>query len=312
MKHTILLVEDNPADCALIRRAFEKAKLSAGLFRAKDGDDAVDYLDGSGDYQDRVQHPLPSLILLDIKLPRRSGFEVLSWIRRDPRPLRRMPVVMLTSSRHSVDINRAFELGANAYTVKPDTNAELVELLESIKHFWLQTNEFPVTAADTSAAANAQRPPLVSSERTILLIEDERTDALLTTRALTKAGFEGKVDHAQDARTALEMLARAGLTGKLPSVILLDLKLPGMSGFEFLDTLRRSPGLKQIPVVVLAGAHDSETVNRAYERGANSYLVKSPHPDEVTRLMLFMQQYWLTMNQSAFGQNPRAPRDRHV
>ena len=88
MIQTILFVEDDASDSALIRRAFEKAGIADGLIRAKDGDDAVAYLDGSAPYQDRIANPLPCLVLLDIKLPRRSGFEVLSWIRRDPRPLR--------------------------------------------------------------------------------------------------------------------------------------------------------------------------------------------------------------------------------
>jgi len=300
---TVLLVEDDSADSQLIRRAFEKADFGMSLMRAKDGDDAVAYLDGIERYEDREQYPLPCLVLLDIKLPRRSGFEVLSWIRRDPRPLRRMPVVMLTSSQHTVDINRAYELGANAYTVKPETNAKLVELLGSLKEFWIEKNEFPVMAQGpqfpaTQTDAQANRDLV----RRILLVEDERTDALLITRAFTRAGFPGVVEHAPDGRLALEWLDKQiamGIPSLLPSLVLLDMRLPGMSGLELLDAIRSRRELKRVPVVVLASAQDAETVNRAYERGANSYLVKSANPDDVGRLIQFVQQYWLIVNRGS-------------
>lgn len=307
MNHTILLVEDDAADCMLIRRAFDKAEFGASLVRAKDGDEAVAYLDGTQPYQDREQYPLPSLLLLDIKLPRRSGFEVLSWIRRDPRPLRRTPVVMLTSSSHSADINRAYELGANGYTVKPDTSAQLLELLLSVKGFWLQNNQYPITYSSQLATSKASAPASETQQRSILLVEDERSDATLIRRALVRAGFAGAIEHALDAQLALAWLKRYREAGSLPSLVLLDLKLPGMSGFELLDEIRKSPDLRQIPIVVLAASSDADTINRAYERGANSYLVKSPDPDEVNRLMLFLQQYWLHINQNAVGRPPSTP-----
>jgi len=300
MIQTILFVEDDASDSALIRRAFEKAGIADGLIRAKDGDDAVAYLDGSAPYQDRIANPLPCLVLLDIKLPRRSGFEVLSWIRRDPRPLRRIPVVMLTSSRHSVDVNRAYELGANAYAVKPDTSAKLIELIQSIKTFWMQQNEFPITASAHPSSPPPQHHGPESQSRTILLIEDERSDAMLIKRALTRAGFAGEVEHALDGNLGLAWLRRNAENGNLPSLVLLDLKLPGISGFEVLEEIRRSSQTRQIPIVVLAASNDVGTINSAYERGANSYLVKSPDPDEVNRLMSFLQHYWLHVNKNAF------------
>jgi CheY-like chemotaxis protein len=306
MNHTILLVEDDAADSTLIRRAFEKAEFDAKLVRAKDGDDAVSYLDGAGHYHNREEHPLPSLVLLDIKLPRRSGFEVLSWIRRDPRPLRRLPVVMLTSSRHSVDINRAYELGANAYMVKPDTSAELLELVQAVKKFWLGANEYPITSAGPNDAPQRQPQSSSAQERTILLVEDERSDAMLIMRALNRAGFAGAIEHALDGNVALAWLQRHSEHESLPSLVLLDLKLPGMSGFELMEEIRRTPNLRQVPIVVLASSTDADTINRAYERGANSYLVKSPDPDAVNRLMTFLQQYWLNVNQHALRHVPMA------
>ncbi|MGC2639445.1 MAG: response regulator [Acidobacteriaceae bacterium] len=301
MNQIVLLVEDDLADSKLIRRAFDKAEVTARLVRARDGDDAVAYLDGTGPYTDRDEHPSPTLVLLDIKLPRRSGFEVLSWIRRDMRPLRRTPVVMLTSSRHAVDINRAYELGANAYTVKPDTQADMVRLLGAIQSFWIQCSEAPLVASAVSGTGDAPGArPRHSAPRRILLIDDDPADAALITRAFDRAQFAGSIEHMLNARAGLEWLRRRialGDPAEFPGLVLLDLKLPGMSGLEFLGEMRSMHELRQVPVVVLATAHDAETINRAYEQGANSYLVKTPDPDEVSRLIQFVKQYWLSVNQ---------------
>ncbi len=304
MSQTVLLVEDDTADSKLIRRAFDKAQVSARLVRAKDGDDAVAYLDGAGPYIDREEHPSPTLVLLDIKLPRRSGFEVLSWIRRDTRPLRRTPVVMLTSSRHAVDINRAYELGANAYTVKPDTHAEMIRLLGSIQAFWIDHSEPPlITSPEVAAMGKATAAsPRSGHPRRVLLIEDEPSDAALITRAFDRIQFGGSIEHMLNAKAGLEWLRRlidVGDPTEFPSLVLLDLKLPGMSGLDFLDEMRNLPELRQIPIVVLATAHDAATINRAYEHGANSFLVKTADPDEINRLIQFVQQYWLSVNQSS-------------
>src|SRR4051794_4798880 len=138
----ILLAEDNPDDVALIERAFIKAKLQTPLQVVPDGDAAVAYLSGAGPYSDRAQFPLPTLLLLDLKLPRRSGFDVLSWVRDHP-ALRRLPVVVLTSSREGVDINRAYELGANSYLTKPVRFENLLEMMRTLDAYWLRMNEKP-------------------------------------------------------------------------------------------------------------------------------------------------------------------------
>ena len=139
----ILLVEDDPADARLIQRAFEKASLGARITRIPNGDDAVDYLAGNEPFDNRNNYPLPAIILLDIKLPRRSGFEVLRWLRSRKDGLQRIPVVMLTSSRHSVDVNRAYDLGANSYLTKPDTNEQLTKMLSTVDQYWMSYNEQP-------------------------------------------------------------------------------------------------------------------------------------------------------------------------
>ena len=143
--HTILIVEDNPTDVMLIRRALARLKIANPVQVIADGDRAVDYLSGHDDYADRMQFPLPALILLDLKLPRRSGLEVLEWLRRQE-GLRRMPVVMLTSSRQSDDVNRAYDLGANSYLVKTVEFDGLQEMLGTINTYWIDWNEKPDVA----------------------------------------------------------------------------------------------------------------------------------------------------------------------
>ena len=139
----ILLIEDDSTDAMLVRRALEKTGLDFKLARAKHGDEAIDYLSGVAPFDNRANHPFPNVILLDIKLPRRTGFEVLDWIRSQSADLSRIPVVMLTSSKQTVDLNRAYDLGANGYMTKPDTTRQLEEMLADFKKFWLRWNEPP-------------------------------------------------------------------------------------------------------------------------------------------------------------------------
>lgn len=139
---SVLLVEDNPDDVALIQRAFRKANIANPLRIVTDGEQAVAYLAGRGEYADRARHPLPVLVLLDLKLPKRSGHEVLAWLRSQ-QGLRRLPVAVLTSSREAADVNRAYDLGANAYLQKPVGFEALHELVRTLNLFWLILNEKP-------------------------------------------------------------------------------------------------------------------------------------------------------------------------
>ena len=139
---TILLVEDDPNDVLLIRRALRNAMIANPLREVADGDEAIAYLSGVDGYGDRDAHPLPALVLLDLKLPRRDGVEVLRWIRAQP-GLRRLPVVVLTSSRETADVNRAYDEGANSYLVKPVAFDALLELVRRVDEFWLYLSETP-------------------------------------------------------------------------------------------------------------------------------------------------------------------------
>jgi CheY-like chemotaxis protein len=139
----VLLVEDDDFDVELLKAALARTPGEIHLIRVKDGDNAIDYLSGAAPYEDRKKYPLPVTMLLDIKLPRRSGLEVLQWLRSQETTMKRLPTVMLTSSAHKADINHAFEHGANAYLTKPESIKDLTSLLGEFKSFWLKRGEFP-------------------------------------------------------------------------------------------------------------------------------------------------------------------------
>jgi CheY-like chemotaxis protein len=139
---TILLIEDEPDDVMNIQRAFRKAKLANPLQVVNDGDSAVAYLNGDPPYNDRSRYPLPTLTLLDLKLPRRSGLEVLAWMRKQPH-LKRLPVVILTSSSERADINSAYDEYVNSYLVKPVAFDAVLDLIQSVNMYWILCNEKP-------------------------------------------------------------------------------------------------------------------------------------------------------------------------
>lgn len=141
MNNTILLVEDNPSDIKLTKRAFQHSNVTNDLRVVTDGAAALDYLfarDG-----DDYQHPLPVLVLLDIKLPKVDGLEVLERIRRDERT-ELMPVVILTSSKEQEDMVRSYRLGANSYIRKPVDFKQFVESVQQLGLYWMVLNESPV------------------------------------------------------------------------------------------------------------------------------------------------------------------------
>jgi CheY-like chemotaxis protein len=140
---TVLVVEDDPNDRFFVMRAFRKASAPVHLQFAVDGHDAIAYLSGSGRYQDRRGFPLPALMLLDLKMPNLSGFGVLQWLRAQE-GLKRLPVTILSSSELQEDIDRAYELGANAYVVKPFQADEVQKAYNRAVEFFTIDAETPV------------------------------------------------------------------------------------------------------------------------------------------------------------------------
>ena len=138
----ILLIEDNPSDIDLTKRALEKGRIANDLVVVSDGQEALDYLFGTGEYAGRDVSDFPTLTLLDLKLPKVSGLEVLRRVRSEP-GIRRMPVVILTSSREEQDIAAGYDLGVNSYIRKPVDFEHFVASVGQMGLYWLVLNEEP-------------------------------------------------------------------------------------------------------------------------------------------------------------------------
>ena len=138
---TILLADDSEDDLMLMRFAYRKSGINPTFHEVHDGEEAIAYLKGEGIYADRDKYALPSVMLLDLKMPKINGFEVLEWVRTQPH-IRRIAIMILTSSMRIEDVERAFDLGANSFLVKPGTLEELTKLIQCL-HDWLQINHFP-------------------------------------------------------------------------------------------------------------------------------------------------------------------------
>jgi CheY-like chemotaxis protein len=138
----ILVAEDLEDSVEILKLAFERAGVKAQAHYVSDGEETIKYLKGEEAFSNRSEHPLPAMLLLDLKMPGMDGFEVLEWLRFQP-GLRQLLVVVFTSSEEQKDINRAFELGANSYIVKPVGFDKLQEIVRYLENYWLGLNQRP-------------------------------------------------------------------------------------------------------------------------------------------------------------------------
>jgi CheY-like chemotaxis protein len=138
----ILHIDDNEDDRLLFKRAWQRAGIHLALVSLASGEEAIDHLAGNGEHADRTMYPIPCLIFLDLKMNGTSGFDVLEWIRSQPE-LQHLVVILYSSSNHSADVQKGMRLGANAFVSKPSGNDRWVDLLVSVKSFWLRFHEFP-------------------------------------------------------------------------------------------------------------------------------------------------------------------------
>ena len=211
----ILLVEDDSADVLLLRRAFMKGGITHPLRVAPDGAEAIAYVAGSGGYADRAQHPRPSIVLLDIKLPSMSGFDVLSWIRQDPASSR-LPVIMLSSSTHPADISRAYDAGANGYHGKPSDAEGFTALVDKMRLYWLPWTDradgmnrppdviFPSISGLTDVVASAKSKVHVLLTRAPAGLTPEEIAQALVAHGLAVGSLEVVIERIRILLTDLE------------------------------------------------------------------------------------------------------------
>lgn len=140
---TILMADDDEDDCLLAREALAESRLVNNLYIVQDGEQLMDYLYQRGKYSDRHSAPRPGLILLDLNMPKKDGREALKQIKADTN-LRRIPVVILTTSNADADIHRSYELGANSFIAKPVTFSGLVEVMKTLGKYWFEIVELPL------------------------------------------------------------------------------------------------------------------------------------------------------------------------
>jgi CheY-like chemotaxis protein len=134
-KLTVLLAEDDPRDLDLFTHALQRDGVIVDVQRVHDGEEAIEYLQGRGAFADRATYPFPDIILVDLKMPKVSGLDVLEWRKKHPE-CARVPLIMFSGSGLQKEINAAYRLGANSYFSKPNTFQELRETLKTILHYW--------------------------------------------------------------------------------------------------------------------------------------------------------------------------------
>jgi CheY-like chemotaxis protein len=141
IKQTILLVDDSENDMLLLLRAFKKAGFECPLREVYNGEQAISYLAGEGIYNNRDDYPMPSIMLLDLNMPRKNGFDVLAWVRSQP-IFNSLSVIILTASMRAEDVQRAFDLGANSFLLKPSNMNALTSMVQCLRD-WTRINHFP-------------------------------------------------------------------------------------------------------------------------------------------------------------------------
>ena len=145
---TVLVVEDNPEEVLLLKRACQQAGSNIVVQFVGNGEEAIEYLSGGDRFADRSEYPEPDLVLMDLKMPRKGGFEVLEWFRNLEEGAL-VPVIVLTSSSREADVQRAYSLGANTYFIKPSSFDEFREMLQILYAYWSRARRPKTTAART-------------------------------------------------------------------------------------------------------------------------------------------------------------------
>ena len=276
---TILLVEDNPDDEALTVRALSRNGVKHHLQVVRDGVEALDYLFGTGTHAGRDLRVMPTVILLDLKLPRIDGLEVLRRLRADERT-RSQPVVILTSSKEEEDLAQGYELGANSYIRKPVDLHALHRGRAPGRTLLVGAQRTAAASMSTSSPATYRRDSEDGSDAArrqplrLLLVEDNPDDAALVLRTLRRGGYEPDCHQVQTAEALEEALAHG-----VWEIVLSDYSLPQFDALRALYLLREQSVV--LPFIIVSGSIGEETAVAAMRAGANDYVMKT----NLTRLV---------------------------
>lgn len=270
----ILIVDDREEDVFFFRRAFKAVGLHHRITHLSDGDEAIKYLSRQPPYDDIALYPVPDVVVLDLKMPKRDGFEVLQWLR-EQNTLKPAPVVVLTSSARDEDKKRAKDLGAGSYYTKPVDFTKLVGVAKDINRRWL-----------------SHRRGLG-----LLIVDDDDNDLYLLKRAFEKLNVGYRIQTLGNGAEALALIKGEGIYADrkahpFPSFILTDLKMPGGDGFAILSYLKEHADILVVPVVMLSGSDDPDDVRQAYVLGASSFIVKPPGLDGLEGIVQKLHYYW--------------------
>ncbi len=245
----ILIIEDEEALLSVLEK---KLSLEGyDVFTARDGQEGLE----------KIREHLPDLVLLDIIMPKLGGFEVLEALKKEKGKIAQIPVVIISNSGLSVEIEKSMDLGARDYLVKAELNpGEVIKKIEKL----IGKPEKNSVSKKTEPIKQAQT---IEGSK-ILIVEDDKFLRDLCQRKLEKEGFQ--VITAIDGEDGLKKMKE----GK-PSLVLLDIILPGLDGFEVLKRIQKDPDLVKIPVVLLSNLGQEEDVKKGVELGAKDYLIKA-------------------------------------
>jgi CheY-like chemotaxis protein len=265
----ILLVEDREEDVLFFRRAFKSADLHHSITHVPDGDEAIKYLSHQSTYSDNALYPVPDVVVLDLKRPKRDGFEVLQWLR-DQNALNPEPVVVLTSADPEDDIKKARELAAGTYYTKPIDFTKLVGVAKDISRRWLTRRR----------------------DHWLLIVEDDEADRFLLKRAFEKLNVGYRVHALHNEAEALALIKGGGdyvdrRTYPFPSFILTDLKMAGGDGFEILSYLKQHSEIRAKTALLLVRMRGA-TGGRLGARGGDGFQGKSRREVQPVRSCLLV------------------------
>lgn len=253
-KKKILIIEDEKA----LLEAIKSKLLISGydVISAEDGEEG----------ENLIKSESPDLVLLDIVLPKKDGFQILEDLKKDSVIV---PIVIISNSGQPVEIERAIKLGVKDYLIKANfTPNEVLEKVEKTIGKDLSSGGNADTGATQDIVAQSPDVSISKESDTVLIVEDDEFLRQLVAQKLTQEGFN--VIAAIDATEAFKSIHE-----KQPQVILLDLILPGMDGYEILDQLKKDPFTKSIPVIVLSNLGQREDIDKALKAGAGDYLIKA-------------------------------------